>query len=508
MGLIASLRAARSRKIFRRFEQSVAEAKDLARQAELARVATAFARQSGCGSFGSPTIEGAFLERAKGIRVTLPERYEPGTVLMVMSEAYFWGGHTRAVERWIEADRNRRYSVVVTRQRAGMDFPARLASAVAESGGTVKMLSEIDGLESRVAQLREISSSFEFVILHIHPDDPLPILAYGTSEFRRPVGLYDHLDYSFWLGASVVDGVGELRTWGADLSRERRGLGDIMTVLGIPGDAPGKVRPDRLAARRRLGFPADGRIVMTAGAAYKYRPMPGRDFLSLATAILGDSPKNMIVGIGMTFEDFPAWKAVSMRFGGRFRALGKLPHDRFMDALAAADVVIDSWPIPGFTSLADAVSCGCPVLTCPTPGGLMDWMCGSAAECATPRELVRRVCEMLDDPAVGAAALKDVVPRLEASRSPVEFMRRVESFYAKLAAGGHAVHTFEPRSVAPREFDEFLGRMETFDMNDFASYWCRELYGKWDWTTVSFACERHPWKAPLLGLRWALKGCR
>ena len=506
MGLIASLRAARNRKVFRRFERSVAEAGDLAHQAELAGIATAFARQSGCGYFSSPTIEGAFLRRAGSIRCPLRPRHDPGTVLMVMSEAYFWGGHTRAVERWIEADRSRRHSVIVTRQGKDVEFPERLRAAVAKSGGTVEVLSVADDLAARAARLREVSSAFEFVVLHVHPDDPLPILAYGTSEFRRPVGLYNHLDYSFWLGASVADGIGELRTWGAELTRERRGL-ENSTVLGIPGDAPGHVLPDRMAAREHLDLPVDAKVVMTTGAVYKYRPMPGRDFLGLATELLKASPKNLVVGIGMTFEDFPTWKAASDRFGGRLRALGKLPHDRFMDALAAADVVIDSWPIPGFTALADAVQCGCPVLTCPTPGGLMDWMRGSAAECATPAGLVRRALEILDDPAAGTALLEDVGPRLEASRAPAEFVRRVEAFYAKLA-GGHSVRAFEPRFGASCEFDDFLSHMEMFDFKSAASWWCRELYGKWSWTTVSFDSERHPWKAPLLWLRWMLKGCR
>ena len=504
MGLIADLRAERNRRAFRRFEQAVFEARGLPRQIQLAQAATAFARQSGCGAFSSPTIERAFLEHAEGIRCEMAASFAPGTVLIVMSEAYTWGGHTRAVERWIEADPSRRYSVVVTRQSKEVEFPARLKAAVERSGGTVETMSAEEGVEERAARLRERSSAFEFVVLHVHPDDPLPILAYGTPAFRRPVGLYDHLDYSFWLGASVADGIGELRTWGAELSRERRGR-DATTVLGIPGDAPGSVRPDRAAARARLEIPADARVVMTAGAAYKYRPMPGRDFLDLAVPLLRDSPSARVVGIGMTFDDFPAWKAVSDKFSGRLRVLGKLPHDRFMDSLAAADVVIDSWPVPGFTVLADAVACGCPVLTCPTPGGLMDWMRGSAAECATPAEMVRRAGEILADPSAGAELLKDVAPRLEASRSPAEFMRRVEAFYARLATAGHAVHNFEPRLGASREFDDFLSHMETFDVNLLAAHWCRELYGKHDWLTVSFDVERHPWKAPLLVLRGLLK---
>lgn len=57
-------------------------------------------------------------------------------------------------------------------------------------------------------------------------------------------------------------------------------------------------------------------------------------------------------------------------------------------------------------------------------------------------------------------------------------------------------------------FDAFLGRMEVFDFNELATHWCRSLYGKWSWTAVSFACERHPWKTPWLVFGWMLKGCR
>ena len=507
MGPVDRFRVWRNRRVFNRLERSIAAEKDLDRQVELARVAAAFARQSGSGIFCSPAIEAAFLRRAAEIPAVAPGSVRPGTVLMVMSEAYFWGGHTRAVERWIEADRSRRHSVVVTRQRGDVEFPPRLKAAVEASGGTVETMRDTEDTATRVARLRALSSSFEFVVLHVHHDDPLPIMAYGTPAFTRPVGLYDHLDYSFWYGVSVAGGIGELREWGSALARSRRGT-DVSTVLGIPGDSHPADLPDRAAARRELGFPENAKIVMSAGAVYKYRPMPGRDFLKLAVPLLESSPDVLVVGLGMTFDDFPRWRTVSERFGGRLKALGRMPHDRFMSCLAAADVVIDSWPVPGFTTLADAVACARPVLTCPTEAGLMDWMRGSAAECATPEELVRRARELLADRAAREACLADVVPRLEASRSPVEFVRRVNVFFGRMSAAGHAVHAFAPPSRPPDAFDAFLGRMEMFDFNELAVHWCRTLYGKWSWTTVSFACERHPWKTPWLIFRWMLKGCR
>ena len=140
MGPVDRFRVWRNRRVFSRLEQSIAAEKDLDRQVELARVAAAFARQSGCGSFSSASIEQAFLCRAASIGQVPVRPAVPGTVLMVMSEAYAWGGHTRAVERWIEIDSGRRYSVAVTRQDEKTEFPGRLRDAVERSGGKVEFL--------------------------------------------------------------------------------------------------------------------------------------------------------------------------------------------------------------------------------------------------------------------------------------------------------------------------------------------------------------------------------
>ena len=99
MGLIGECRARRNRLAFRRFEAAVAGECDLARQLEITEAAAAFARQSGCGSFSSSTIERAFLCRAASLAPVPVHDAVSGAVLMVMSEAYAWGGHTRAVER-------------------------------------------------------------------------------------------------------------------------------------------------------------------------------------------------------------------------------------------------------------------------------------------------------------------------------------------------------------------------------------------------------------------------
>ena len=61
------------------------------------------------------------------------------------------------------------------------------------------------------------------VVTFADTDDPLPLVAYGTEDFKRPVGLYNHADHDFWLGVGVSDLVADLRRWGERLTREVRG---------------------------------------------------------------------------------------------------------------------------------------------------------------------------------------------------------------------------------------------------------------------------------------------
>ena len=104
-----------------------------------------------------------------------------------MSEAYHTGGHTRVVERWIEADDKRKYSLVMTR-KSPSELPSRLVAAVERSGGRIVELdSETDFIKRGLA-LRKIAASFETVVLHTHMDDPIPLIAFGSDDFKRPVG--------------------------------------------------------------------------------------------------------------------------------------------------------------------------------------------------------------------------------------------------------------------------------------------------------------------------------
>lgn len=420
---------------------------------QLAYRALYAAWNTGHGYYSSDVLENVFVEQARSLPCTIQPSYIPSTCLIVLTTAYLEGGHTRVVERWIEEDEDRRYSVALVKQ-GDQAVPPRLVMAVKNSGGAVfefpKDLTDIQ----RAIELRRLSAKFESVVLHTHMDDAVPLIAYGTEEFRRPVGLYNHADHRFWLGLSVTDLVADLRSWGRKITLERRGAEESF-LLTIPRDcAPIKVKP-KLQARRELGVREDGKLIVTVGSSMKYRPLLGIDFLDLVRPILDQRKDVVVLGIGMTMKDYPAWAKVSEQHGGRLKAIGTIPHDSLYDWYFAADLVLDSRPTSGETALMDATTCGCPVLTEMNPTGLMEWTINSPAFCRSDAEVVDRALRILDDSDFARAHIKAVMDAQTRYNSQASFRRLLKEYFDKLLSRGHRVHDFAPKFSGFTDLDAY-----------------------------------------------------
>ena len=465
-----------------------------------------FAERMVLGLYADAEIERFLLSRAASLAEPVPRTCDENSVLMVMSEAYLYGGHTRVVERWIETDRSRRYSLAVTRQGRN-EFPVRLTEAVARSGGVVRFFNETDSADSRAAELRSWSMDFSCVVLHTHPDDIVPVLAYGIGSFPRPVGLYNHADHRMWLGASIVDCVGELRQWGRDITVNFRGVPRSM-VIGIPGDGAASVPVGREEARRMLKIREDRRLVVSAGAAYKYNPIPGMDFLDVVVPLLERRADIEVVVLGVTFAGRPDWKIISDRFDGRLMALDSVGHEDFMKWMAAADLVLNSMPLPGFTTIADAIDAGTPVLLVETPAGLMDWMYGSAMICRDNDALLARALAILSDHSLALGIVADVRRRLSAERTQEMFLSRVNSFFSRLRENGHCIRSIAQSAIRPSSFEEAIFRVSTVDPREVARALYREAFGKWARQTVRICCALWPIRTPFYFIKWIFHGCK
>jgi hypothetical protein len=321
------------------------------------------------GWLASRELEAILLRAARA--VPTPRHAEvsrhggPTHWLHVLDTAYQIGGHTILVRRWIECDSgSNRHSVALLTQPGPV--PPLLAEAVRQSGGSLELFPPGAPMVAQAARLRHLAwTRADRVVLHIHPYSVIPAVAFGVAG-GPPVMLLNHLSQKFWVGGSVADLVLNLRGSALEWSRAYRGI-PRNAILPIPISAPGDGRagsmsPEtRRAARHALGLPLDAVILLTIGHQYKYRPLPGLDFLDAVAGVLGACPRALVVAVG-PHED-TRWAAVREATAGRLRAVG--PQSDLTPFHAAADVYLEGFPVGSPTALLEAGLSGIPCVRAP-----------------------------------------------------------------------------------------------------------------------------------------------
>ncbi|HVF04179.1 MAG TPA: hypothetical protein VNA20_05010 [Frankiaceae bacterium] len=307
---------------------------------------------------------------------------EARTVLHVLSSAYDFGGHSRFATRWIERDAGRRARVFLTEQPPDVD-PEWLRGLAVERHGPR------EPVRARAVALARACATADVVVLHVHPQDPVPLLALPPGT---PSILLNHADHACWLDAGVTV-VAHIRESARRLADERRGLPDG-SILPVPVDP--RPLPDRAAARKALGLPGDAVVALTIGSNFKYGD--GTEFLRLCEPMLAAYPALFVLAVG---PSGPAWER------DRVRALGVVPD--VGPALAASDLYLDSWPYSSLTSMLDAAAAGLPTI-----GRQLPEISGTFEAVDSPG-LARHV--VATDDATWRAALDRLVASPEARRS-------------------------------------------------------------------------------------------
>ena len=160
-------------------------------------------------------------------------------IMHVASQVYLVGGHSRVIGSWIELDTNSIHSLFVINQE-DHTFPAWLSRAVSDSGGTVMTPNpDLDSLAKAQCLRQAAKENADLVILHHHPNDPIPALALA-SESCPPVAIFNHADHVFWLGSSIADLVIDFRSNSqAESKRARFAIESLLLPLPIRIDSVG-----------------------------------------------------------------------------------------------------------------------------------------------------------------------------------------------------------------------------------------------------------------------------
>lgn len=329
--------------------------------ARCAQIAAAFAYRAHAGFFASIAMEKHLSTIGMTLQPGLPLRQarssDPARVLHVLTKSYSIGGHSRLAWRWIQSDSGRAHDVVLTAQHTD-EAPPELRDAVDAAGGRLHGLGTYKRSPiARALDLRAIGATADHVVLHVHQDDVLPLLAFAQDA--PPIIFMNHADHTFWCGASLADAVAHVRPYARHLSIRRRGIPmDRCTMLPVPlGDASDQ--GDDTNERHRLGIPCDGLVLLSVASRGKFASPHGFGFDDLVVPVLKEHDNVWLVLVGPDPND-AKWASASIATGGRIIALGAQEDIRSLYSIA--DIYLDSYPVSSLTSILEAGQRGLPLL--------------------------------------------------------------------------------------------------------------------------------------------------
>ncbi len=278
-----------------------------------------------------------------------------------MSSAHETGGHTRVVSRWIETCAehapSEHHSVLISMQKED-PLPAWLGNSVQRAGGEIIEIPSGLSWLRLAAQIRSRSLEYDAVVLHIHPYDPLPNVAFYDRP--RPILFFRHADHVFNLGIDVAPVIADIRPVGHEMSVHFCTQAPRKVMLPMPLLDEGPTLRDKAAARMKLGLPADALIALTIGDPRKFTPTDGYNFSEVVQSLCVAHSGVHIVAVGPSeSEPFPGLKEA---VGGRFLPVGFVKDREILELYyGCADVYMDAYPSSSGTAVLDAARHGLPV---------------------------------------------------------------------------------------------------------------------------------------------------
>lgn len=283
-------------------------------------------------------------------------------ILHVLSTAYLKGGHTRVVKRWIENCiqycPNQVHSIIITNQGKNI-IPDWLVKSVKDCGGQCIAFPENLTWMQKAYSLKSIAEEWaDIIVLHIHPNDPIPNVAFSSRDYDIPIFYYNHADHVFSIGMSISDIILDIRKSGQKVTNIERGFGNKSLLLPIPliDTIPFLDRnreSRRIEARNRLKISPHEKILLTIGDEYKFKPALGYNFAESVKRILLTDSTIHIYAVGLPNNGL--WKRLSDETKGHFHAVGIITDYQILEEYyLAADIYIESFPFSSLTAMLDA----------------------------------------------------------------------------------------------------------------------------------------------------------
>ena len=304
------------------------------------------------GILHSHFIEAELIKLSNEIKTSQIIEFEDNHILHVATMVGADGGHTRIILNWIKNQPNKKHSLLINTQ---CTIPDWLNQAVISSGGEI-VTNESHGYMQKALFLKEHSLKHESIVLHVHTNDMLPLLAYGTN-FSRPVALFNHADHTFWLGSAIADMVYDLNTYSADIThRLRKAQNNAALPIVIDENISSSL--PKSALRSKHGLPQDKRILVSMASKHKFLGLSDA-FFKIAPSLVDESTILVLMGP----QNKKKFKRLSKKTQGKVIPMGYQDKDTADEILKSSDIYIDSFPISSFTSMLQAIRSDLPVIT-------------------------------------------------------------------------------------------------------------------------------------------------
>lgn len=444
----------KNRRRFEKMVQAAVDCKGEARQIQLCSQAAIFTSHHPSGVFNSVALEKCLVDISRRHSVPLRVTHQKNSYLHVLSRAYLTGGHTRVCERWIQLSPESETHSLALLCQGNRPVPELLRNVVTEKSGEVHDLSAGFPLE-KALQLRELASRFEAIVLHTHPNDTVPTLAFAHSDFKRPVVFYNHADHLLWLGCSISDLVVNLRTYTGSKNKEWRGI-ENTAILPLPVSRPDPIKKDQnrsMEFKGKLGLPARSKVVVSIASSYKFMPFSGLDFIETAKRLVAMRSDVAFLIVGPHPSE-KKWKQAALETKGKIKAVGIVPNSQLSEYLSVADLAWESFPLGSPTALLDVAKYKIPCLALDTPSNPYDAFERAGIVCKSTDELVERTLLLLE--ANHSGTNTNLFDILQGESFPEGFRQKLTELKSRFPVE-HRVHDFtQDNRSEPSPFEVFV----------------------------------------------------
>ncbi|MCX7097478.1 MAG: hypothetical protein NTV43_06175 [Methylococcales bacterium] len=279
------------------------------------------------------------------------EKSDVKNILHIATTLYNVGGHTRVIRNWISQDKINRNSLVLVNQAADLNSDLELffknCYQYEKINPDMPLLDKASALRTFI-----LKNNFDLIILHIHPDDVVTIVALSIPSLP-PVIFYNHADHLFSLGVSVSDAFIDFREKGKEFSLNNRGCTKSY-VLPYPLE-PKNTEITKALARQQLGLNENDIVLTTMASAYKYKPVDDINFFLLYAEFLEDYPDIKFYAIGVNNKDYDTFTNYKKKPDNLF-LLGNVTDPKIY--LIASDYFIEPFPFGTGLGTFDAVRYG------------------------------------------------------------------------------------------------------------------------------------------------------